>query len=592
MRTNPIRAAWQHLPTPHPRAMLHNLWHNWYFPLSALAFFWAQVQWLVEPEIWHVSLTVATVCMLVVALQVPSLWQVVRRHGCLFHFWALLTAGGILLRDQRYIARVLEKSDAFQAWAKNGGLRQLAPVPDWANGDAEQLTRWISCGLALLGFVFVYLVMAWFLEKLLTLLSEAECFTQLRRWEWALYGLLAAALVYAMARIFLATQAFYVYDGGGYDVIYTSDSGTLMYNMGYLFLTFPENDLRQPLFALFAAPFVGAPYFLAAAIGLSESWLAIFVNSVQVLVLTTSNLLLARLLKLAPLERVGFMLVTSVCYAQSLAVLMMEQYIVAYFWLMLSLVLICRSRDVYRHDITGGYNPSTMALYGAGSTLLTSFFWLPMASGHTTPRRALRWFGDMIALGLGYVALLLACGRFDVLATIAEKIESLGKFTGAKVSLTDRINQYSGFIHDIFLAPAAGVGTSTMVETPHVSWMLEPIESLNITGVIILTLALVSAVIGYRNRLSRMALAWILFSMIVLVVLGWGTQENGLILYALYFGWAYAMLLLQLLLCLTRKLRAPWLFTVFCILIAILLAGVNLQGLSAMVHYGIECFPN
>ena len=33
----------------------------------------------------------------------------------------------------------------------------------------------------------------------------------------------------------------------------------------------------------------------------------------------------------------------------------------------------------------------------------------------------------------------------------------------------------------------------------------------------------------------------------MLVILGWGTKENGLILYSLYFGWAYFVLIFQLL---------------------------------------------
>ena len=33
----------------------------------------------------------------------------------------------------------------------------------------------------------------------------------------------------------------------------------------------------------------------------------------------------------------------------------------------------------------------------------------------------------------------------------------------------------------------------------------------------------------------------------MLIILGWGTKENGLILYSLYFGWAYFVLIFQLL---------------------------------------------
>ena len=153
-----IRSICRHLPAPSARAMLKNLCANWYFPLSALAFFWAQVQWLVEPEIWHVSLTVAALSMIIVAGQAPPLWQVVRRHGWLFQCWALLSACGITLRGQRYAFDALSWSAAFRAWAGD---------------NVGTLARYVSVALALIGFLFVYLCVAWFFEKLLVLLSES-----------------------------------------------------------------------------------------------------------------------------------------------------------------------------------------------------------------------------------------------------------------------------------------------------------------------------------------------------------------------------------------------------------------------------------
>lgn len=70
------------------------------------------------------------------------------------------------------------------------------------------------------------------------------------------------------------------------------------------------------------------------------------------------------------------MLITSFTYAQMLGVLMMEQYIVAYFWLALTLALLAANREAISSNIIEGYKSHYIALYGAGSTLLTVF------SGH------------------------------------------------------------------------------------------------------------------------------------------------------------------------------------------------------------------
>lgn len=575
MFSNRIRAAIEHLPAHTARDFFTNLKNNWYFPLSALAFFWPQVQWLVEPEIWHVSLAISFFCMLIVSGQLPNLWNETRAHGWFVQMWTLLSTCGILLRSQRF---------AYDALVGNASLQALA-----ADSSAD-MARFVSVALALGGFLFVYICLCWFWSRLGEMLNDCGLFARLTRWEWALYSLLALAEIFCMARIFLATTAFYTNDPSGYDIIYTSDSGAIFNHMGYLFITFPENDLRQPLFALFAAPFLGAPYFLGQVLALSQTSQAILLDSVQIVMLVLANLLLTRLLDLKPLERAALMLITSFTYAQMLGVVMMEQYVVAYFWLTLTLALLAANREAINSNITGGYKPHYIALYGAGSTLLTSFFWMPLHSAHSPFHAFRKWFLDMIKCGLGFIALLLAFGRYDVFATLLDKIESLSKFTGKAVPLDGRIEQYSSFVHDIFFAPTASAGLTGTEPATHISWVLAPVDGLNFVGLIILALALVSIVLNRHSRASRMAGCWILFSLLLLIGLGWGTKENGLILYALYFGWAYILLLFQLLLKLSRYLRAVWLLVLFSLLITALLIGLNVPGILDIVRFGLEYF--
>ena len=562
-------ALWQ-LPAHTARDFFHNLIDNWYFPLSALAFFWPQVQWLVEPEIWHISLVLAVLCMIVVAGELPSLWNATRAHGWFVQTWTFLSTCGILLRGQRF---------AYDALAGNARFQALVQE------SSADMARLVSVTLALGGFLFVYICLCWFWSRLGEMLRDCAILCRLKRWEWLLYSLLTLGMIGCMTRIFLATTAFYTNDPSGYDIIYTSDSGALVNHMGYLFITFPENDLRQPLFALFAAPFLAAPYFLGQVLALSLTSQVLLINTVQILMLVLANLLLTRLLDLAPLERAALMLLTSFTYAQMLGILMMEQYIVAYFWLALSLALVANTRTGEQERF------HTMALYGAGSTLLTSFFWAPLYSAHSPFRAFRKWLGDMVKCGLGFILLLLAFGRYDVLATLPEKIDSLNKFTGKSVSLGGRVEQYTTFVHDIFLAPAASAGLTGTEPATHISWMHASVDGLNLAGLVIFALALASLVLNRHNRAARMAGCWVLFSIVLLVGLGWGTQENGLILYALYFSWAYILLLFLLLLRLSRYLNARWLLVLFSLIIVALLAGVNIPGILDIVRFGLDYFP-
>ena len=60
-------------------------------------------------------------------------------------------------------------------------------------------------------------------------------------------------------------------------------------------------------------------------------------------------------------------------------------------------------------------------------------------------------------------------------------------------------------------------------------------SDVNILGIIILILVLVSAIYNRHKYSSMLSIGWVGFSVIMLLGLGWGTVENGLILYALYF---------------------------------------------------------
>ena len=80
-------------------------------------------------------------------------------------------------------------------------------------------------------------------------------------------------------------------------------------------------------------------------------------------------------------------------------------------------------------------------------------------------------------------------------------------------------------------------------------------------------------------------------SVFMLLIFGWGTQENGLILYALYFGWAFFVLLFQLLEKIESKLNAPFLTPIVTIIAVSILLMVNIPGMMEMVHFAVQYYP-
>ena len=84
-----------------------------------------------------------------------------------------------------------------------------------------------------------------------------------------------------------------------------------------------------------------------------------------------------------------------------------------------------------------------------------------------------------------------------------------------------------------------------------------------------------------------MATVWVVFSVIMLLLFGWGTKENGLILYALYFGWAFLVLLFQLLEKIEEKLHVRFLlpFVTACAVAALL--AINIPAIKELLDFAI-----
>lgn len=550
----------ERLPVQKKSEIVANLKRNWYFPISAMAFFCLNATLTLG---YFVGLLIAFMTSLVVASQIPSLFNFAKRNRKWLHVVAIMTALGICWGGQ---------SSFYADWnvsSKAQALEAMLPIPIDIPGVVSVLG-------AVVAIFFVYICVLVFWKEMTKIISDNGIFDNVNIPERIVYSILIVASVALVVFSFAQTEAFYGTEYA-YDIIYTSDSPSLVKGNVYLALTHPENDLRQPLFAVFAAPFAGIPYLFGKLFGASASVQAMLVNMVQVIMLFAANFMLAKMMKLTPIKRVCFMLLTSCTYTHLLFTLMMEQYIVAYFWLIFCIYLISENQ-----------RPDRIALWGAGGTLLTSMVLLPFMSDKNLIRNFREWFADMVKFGLEFVAVMLVFCRFDVIFNLASRISFLGGFTGKNLTLADKLYQYISFISSCFIAPEAGVNTTAV---DHISWQLNPVSSINFMGIAILLLVVVSAILNRNKKSSLLSAGWAAFSVVMLLGLGWGTKENGLILYALYFGWAFLVLLFQLVEKIENKLNVKFLVPVFSIGCAVVLAVVNIPAIMEMVNFAITYFP-
>lgn len=552
-----IRLLKEKLPEQRKSEIVANLKRNWFFPISAMAFFCLALDNTLG---YCIGLLVAFVVMIIISSQVPSFWNFVRGQSIFLKILCFLSSLGICLGNQTEFNR-----------------RTLKLVVDFGLPTTlNKIFLFIGYFGAILAVFFVYCCVFVFWKKIKKIIYENSIFTGITIAERIIYSILISASLVYVVFSFLQTDAFYGTEYS-FDIIYTSDSPTLVQRIVYLALTNQENDLRQPLFALFAAPFVGIPYLFGKLFCVSASVQAMLLNIVQVIMLFVANFMLTKMMQLNPIKRLCFMLLASCTYTHLLFTLMMEQYIIAYFWLVFCMYLICKNR-----------HPDRIVMWGAGGTLLTSAVLLPFMSNNNPIRNFKKWFADMVKYGAEFIAVIVAFCRFDVIFNLISQISFLSAFTGKKITFIDKFYQYTSFVANCFVAPDADVNTTAV---DHISWQLNPVTSISLIGVAIVLLVIVSAIMNRNKKSSLLSIGWVAFSVVMLLCLGWGTKENGLILYALYFGWAFLVLLFQLVEAIEDKLNVKFLVPIFSIGCTVVLILINIPAIAEMLSFAITYYP-
>ena len=446
------------------------------------------------------------------------------------------------------------------------------------SGQKTLILTVIAVAAALLSLIAVYKVVSILLDHVAGILRPF--FSNLSGMEIAVCILIAAALAGYSCYAFIRSSAFWD-SGMKYEVIYTSDSPSMIEPNVFLWLYHPENDLRQPLFAVFAAPLIAPAYLISLPFsGMSSMITPLLMNLVQIVLLVITNLMLTGMLRLNRTNRIYFMLITAVTYTTLLFSVMIEQYIIAFFWLIFAAFSYTENRRA-----------SVIAVSAAGGTLLTSLAFMPLAYRAETDGKGLKAFlTAMVKAVIGFLTLFFAFGRLDTLLGLGKTAGVLSSFAGGG-SISGRINQYLSFITSCFAAPDAAVDTVTY---GHASWQLTGQNILNTdwAGVILLVLCLISLFLNRRDKAVWIAGAWAGFSVLLLLVVGWGAPENGMILYTLYFGWAFLVLLFKLIQWAGEKLKSGLLTPIVTCTIVAVLGWLNFRGIGALLSFAFTNYPN
>lgn len=357
-----------------------------------------------------------------------------------------------------------------------------------------------------------------------------------------------------------------------YDIIYTSDNGIIIGGDAYANICHPENDIRQPLFGVLALPFGIIGHFFGELLFFSPNYqsYAISMVTIQFILIAISIVMMGKMLGINEKNKTLFFLFFLVSAPYLIFSYCLEQYVIGLFYLILTIyVFVCRKEKI------------NFCYIGATGTLLTSGILFPII---TRAKKFRQWVIDVFKCFVAFVCITCVGGQFPQFANI-NKIQLLLKNYSGHVEIIDKIYQFSVFVKTTLFFPP---GEIVRDARGFFAYRLVNPEVISRTGILILVIVIISFIVNRKEKIAKICFSWVMFSIIILGFVGWGAFENGMILYSLYFSWAYICLIYMLI---RKVLRENiTLINIFMTLGVIGIFMVNIQELLNIFNFAIQYY--
>lgn len=524
---------------------------------------WAYAVLLMQtksPLSFGITGILALCLMLVLTLRTSFLEKLFQAEG-----WYLWIISGVLCLSALYTAKSTFYSCCY-GWMNTLFTALHLPF----RGALLRLAPW-AVSLLALPMAFGYFL--WFTDLVKQLAQRfwrESDFTE-RMFLLGAWCLLSMIIVMT----YLCTQAFYGAHLNGswfnFDLIYSADSGYLVGQDVFRNVGAEQNDLRQPLFGLFAMPFCQGAWLLSRLLFFLPNSYVTVSQVMQLGLFLTAMVLLSRMMELHGAEKALFLGLLTASYPVLIFALTAEQYLFAVSYLILLLYL--RKEPVNQ----------SVAYIAATGSLLTSGIWFPLV---TWDRDFRKFVKKTLLLCGAFFAVMILSGRLTTFLDIPSYIEGYAYYAGGDVPLLRKLMQYVNFAGACVAAPPSGVDFTTY---RHVSWQMLPVTGWSSRGIVVILMTLGGIILSWKSRFTKLSAVWLGFSFLLLGLVGWGTIDNGLMLYSLYFGWAFVAMIFQFISRLLERVRPVKLAVLLVLLLAV---GVyNVYALREVLVFGTQFFP-
>lgn len=247
--------------------------------------------------------------------------------------WRGVGGGGSAVSVVAVYGKILIFSNCW-SWMHKAISWLHLPYEDW-------IIRLLPWAVSLLALPMAFGYFLWFTDFIKTLalrLWRESDFTE------RLFLLGAGCLLSMMIVLtYMCTQAFYgAHINGGwfnFDLIYSADSGYLVHQDVFRDVGAEQNDLRQPLFGVFAMPFAQTAWLVSRVLFFLPNSYVTVSQILQMLLFVVSMVLLSRMMGLRGAEKAMFLGLLCVSYPVLIFTLTVEQYLFAVSWLILLIYL-------------------------------------------------------------------------------------------------------------------------------------------------------------------------------------------------------------------------------------------------------------
>jgi len=382
-----------------------------------------------------------------------------------------------------------------------------------------------------------------------------------------LWSVLCAVVVFA---VYSSTVVFY--SPGKYNLLYTFDSNSIYNANSFMLIGQKENDIRQSLFGFFALPVSIPSYFLSIIFPFQYAY-AYFVQVLQDVLIGVGFILIVRLIGLKKGRKIVALCSFSVMSSTWIFSLLIEQYIILVFWLIVS--VYCISNKIGNREFCA------VAAVGTAPTNALALIW------EIKNQKSLK---DFVVYGVRsfakYIMVMICLGQTGLVLSSYNNVASLMNYSG-NIDLVNRLKQYLFFVRSCFIGPASTVTEWDAWEGGPVLRMNEVLGYSRV-GIILLILIFACWLISNKGVYSNICLTWVVFSLVLMVGMGYCAATNDMFLFSYYFGWSFASLLL---IGMDKIIKKKYVFESIVLTGILVMLIYNIPYLIRVLDFAITYYP-